>query len=77
MNATLFFRETDIVNGNVVKDIELEKKIDSEKDVIKGYVNGLPIKIVRKHNSQKTNKNGKEKKRKRRTHRKRKSATKK
>jgi uncharacterized protein YutD len=73
----MFFRETEIVNGNIVKDIEMEKKIDPEKDVIKGYVNGIPINIVRNHRSQKTNKKRRDKKRRRRSHRKRKSATKK
>jgi hypothetical protein len=72
----MFFKETEIVNGQVIKDIALEKQLDSQKEIIKGYVNGRPVKFVRsfkKHTSKRKTKNHK---RKTKTT-KRKSATKK
>jgi hypothetical protein len=76
MNANMFFKETEIVNGQVIKDIALEKQLDSQKEIIKGYVNGRPVKFIqsfKKHTSKRKTKNHK-----RKTQRtKRKSATKK
>jgi len=51
------FSEVEIVNGNVIKDIELEKKIENNKVVTKGYINGHPIKITRKNKNKNKRKN--------------------
>lgn len=32
------YREIQIVNGKLVKNVELEEKVSPEKDVIKGYI---------------------------------------
>jgi hypothetical protein len=51
------FSEVEIVNGNVINDIELEKKIENNKVVTKGYINGQPIKITRKNKNKNKRKN--------------------
>jgi len=40
------FREVQIVNGQVVKDVELVEQVSPEKDVIKGNINGKPVFIT-------------------------------
>ena len=40
------FREVQIVNGQVVKDVELVEQVTPEKDVIKGNINGKPVFIT-------------------------------
>jgi hypothetical protein len=40
------FREVQIVNGQVVKNVELVEQVSPEKDVIKGNINGKPVFIT-------------------------------
>jgi len=62
------FREIQVVNGNVVRDVELVSEADSKKQIIEGHVNDVPIGIVRrfkkKTNKKKSSKSGKKKARK-------------
>jgi len=37
------FREIQIVNGQVVKNVELDKQVSPEKEVIQGNINGNPV----------------------------------
>ena len=41
------YRELQIVNGQVVKNVELVEQVSQEKDVIKGNINGNPVFITR------------------------------
>ena len=41
------YREVQIVNGQVVKNVELVEQVSPEKDVIKGNINGNPVFITR------------------------------
>ena len=41
------YREIQIVNGKLVKNVELEEKVSPEKDVIKGYIDGKPVFMTR------------------------------
>ena len=41
------YREVQIVNGQVVKNVELVEQVSPEKDVIKGNINGNPVCITR------------------------------
>lgn len=63
------FREIRIVNGNVVKDVELSRTVDDKKEVIEGHVNNVPVEITRtlkkmkrKRSSKKTDKGASKKK---------------
>jgi hypothetical protein len=63
------FREVQIVNGNVVKDVELSRTVDDKKEVIEGHVNNVPVEITRtlkkmkrKRSSKKTDKGASKKK---------------
>ena len=63
------FREVQIVNGNVVKDVELSRTVDDKKEVIEGHVNNVPVEITRtlkrmkrKRSSNKTDKGASKKK---------------
>lgn len=47
-SGNIVFREIQVVNGNIVKDVELVREIDSKNDVIEGHVNNIPIIVVRK-----------------------------
>lgn len=40
------FREVQIVNGQVVKNVELVEQVSPDKDVIKGSINGKPVFIT-------------------------------
>lgn len=40
------YRELQIVNGRVVKNVELVEQVSPEKDVIKGNINGEPVLIT-------------------------------
>ena len=40
------FKEIQIVNGEVVKDIELEQRMDGKKEIITGHINSKPIEII-------------------------------
>ena len=40
------YREVQIVNGQVVKNVELVEQVSPEKDVIKGNINGNPVFIT-------------------------------
>lgn len=44
------YREIQIVNGEVIKNVELEEQVSPEKDVIKGVINGKPVFMERKLN---------------------------
>ena len=55
------FREVQIVNGQVVKDVELVEQMGPKKEVIKGSVNGKPVFISR--NLRRTRKKSSTKKR--------------
>jgi hypothetical protein len=62
------FREVHIVNGQVVKDVELVEQVSPEKDVIKGNINGKPVFIThnlkrRRSTKKRTTKNRTNKKR--------------
>ena len=46
MNISGSYREVQIVNGQVVKDVRLEEHVSPEKDVIKGHINGKPVFIT-------------------------------
>ena len=48
------YRELQIVNGQVVKNVELVEQVTPEKDVIKGNINGKPVLIT--HNLKRSNK---------------------
>ena len=50
------FREVHIVNGQVVKDVELVEQVSPEKDVIKGNINGKPVFITHNLKRRRTNK---------------------
>lgn len=52
------FREIQIVNGNVVRDVELVREADSKKEIIEGHINNVPVEFVReiKKSHKKTNK---------------------
>jgi hypothetical protein len=39
------FKEIQIINGNVVKNVELEEIIIDDIDLIKGHVNNIPVNI--------------------------------
>ena len=51
--ANTSFKEIEIVNGNIVKDIELNKETDSNKEVIKGYINDRPVIMIRRFTQRK------------------------
>jgi hypothetical protein len=40
------FKEIQIVNGEIVKDIELEQRTDGQKEIISGHINSKPIEII-------------------------------
>jgi len=42
------YREIQIVNGQIVKNVELEEQVSPEKDVIKGSIDGKPVFMERK-----------------------------
>lgn len=41
------YREVQIVNGQVVKNVELMEQVSPDKDVIKGNINGNSVLITR------------------------------
>lgn len=47
-SKTESYKELQIVNGNVVKDVELNTQIKANKEVIKGHVNNKRVNITRK-----------------------------
>jgi hypothetical protein len=42
------FKEIRIVDGEIVKDIELETKTDGQKEMIIGHINSQPVSIIRR-----------------------------
>jgi len=64
-NPLVYFREKAIINGQVVKDIELEKEITPEEEIIKGHMNDQPIEMVIHRRSRKTHRTKHHKKEKR------------
>ena len=44
--ANGIFKEIQIVNGEIVKDIELEQRTDGQKEIISGHINSKPIEII-------------------------------
>ena len=47
-SKTESYKEMRIVNGKVVKDVELDTTLKGNKDVIKGHVNNKRVNITRK-----------------------------
>ena len=44
--ANGIFKEIQIVNGEIVKDIELEQRTDGQKEIISGHINSKHIEII-------------------------------
>jgi hypothetical protein len=47
-SKTESYKEMQIVNGKVVKDVELDTTLKGNKEVIKGHVNNKRVNITRK-----------------------------
>ena len=67
------YRELQIVNGQVVKNVELVEQVSPEKDVIKGNINGNPVFITRslKRHLKRSNKKRQTKRKAKRSNKKR------